>query len=134
MISTDTTLQKKRNRQKAFDYCMYMMLTSYFKQSVCKSRYIEKQLFLYYQEEKSYNQIAMEEQCVKLIEEEILPKIPHKYQNARVDTHLQQCKDAVHTRLLVHTGNYILCIYTAYDKQKPQVIMSQWVKKSSDVA
>lgn len=131
MIKTNNALQKQISRQRAFDYCMYMMLTSYFGKSVCKSEYLEKKLFLNYQEQKVNDQIAMEEQCIRLIEKEILPKVPEKYVSESVDAHLQQSKDAVHTRVLIHTGDYILGVNTHYDKHKPQVFTCQWLKNAA---
>lgn len=35
---------KRTPKQKALDYCMYMILTSYFKKAECKSKYWEKRI------------------------------------------------------------------------------------------
>lgn len=129
MITTNTTLQKQIDKQRAFDYCMYMMLTSYFARSVCRSKWMERKLYLHYREQKANDQIIMEEQCINLIEREILPKIPAKYLARGVDAHIRQCKNAVETELLLHTGDYILCVVVKYDKRKPQLFMQQLRKQ-----
>lgn len=129
-MTTNTTLQKKINKQRAFDYCMYMMLTSYFGKCECKSKYLEKKLYLYYQEQKQDEQIAMEQQCINLIEKEILPKVPLKYQVRRVDAHIRQRRDFPHAELLLHTGEYVLCVAATYDKKRPELFMTQLVKQA----
>lgn len=129
-MTTNTTLQKKIDRQRAFDYCMYMMLTSYFQKSICRSKYLEKKLYLYYQEQKQNDQIAMEEQCIRLIEQEILPKVPQKYQMREVDTHIRRRKNYPGAELLIHTGDYILRVATNYDKKRPEIFMTQLVKQT----
>ena len=128
-MTTNTTLMKQINKQRALDYCMYMMLTSYFARSVCKSKYLEKKLYLHYREQKINDQILMEEQCIRLIEQEILPKVPRKYQECTVDTHIRQRKDSQAVELLLHTGNYILSVTVDYDRKKPQMTMRQLLKQ-----
>lgn len=131
-MTTNTSLQKKLSKQRAFDYCMYMMLTSYFRKSVCRSKYLEKKLYLYYQEQKQNDQIAMEEQCIRLIEKEILPKVPQKYQMCEVDTHIRRSNGCHGAELLVHTGDYILRVVTNYNRKRPEIFMTQLIKQRYD--
>ena len=45
-----TQQEKMMDKQKAFDYCVYMMLSSYYKKTVCLSDVMETNLFLRYRE------------------------------------------------------------------------------------
>lgn len=128
-MTTNTTLQKKINKQRAFDYCMYMMLTSYFQKSICKSKYMEKKLYLYYQEQKQNDQIAMEEECIRLIEQQILPKVPQKYRMREVDTHIRRRGNHPGMELLIHTGDYILQVAVDYNKNSPELYVKQLLKQ-----
>lgn len=90
MYSMNSALQREINRQRALDYCMYMMLSSYFKGSICKSTFLEKRLYLYYKEQKPDTQVELEEKCIQLIEQEILPQIPKACWKERVQIKLTQ--------------------------------------------
>ena len=131
MITTNTVLDKKISKQRALDYCMYMMLTSYFAKSVCRNKMLEKKLYLHYREQKNDDQIKMEEQCIRLIEQEILPKIPRRYLERGVDVHFRQRKGAPGAEILLHTGDYILRVMVDYNKKNPQLFMQQLLKQEA---
>lgn len=90
MYTTNSALQREINKQRALDYCMYMMLSSYFNGSICKSTFLEKRLYLYYKEQKPDKQVEMEKQCIQLIEQELLPRIPGACTESRVQIKLTQ--------------------------------------------
>lgn len=45
-----TTEEKRIEKQKAFDYCVYMMFSSYYKKAKCLTPILEEKLFLYYKD------------------------------------------------------------------------------------
>ena len=77
MFKFEKTQQEKMiDKQKAFDYCVYMMLSSYYKKTVCLSDVMETNLFLRYRELRDNMAVELESEAIKVIEKEILPKIP----------------------------------------------------------
>ena len=52
MMNTTTTIDKATNNQNAFNYAVYMMLGSYFKQMEAVSECYVQKLYLYYVENK----------------------------------------------------------------------------------
>ncbi len=119
----------KESKQKAFDYCMYMMLSSYFSKAVCTTRIHESQLYLYYQEEKTEDQVRMEQQCIQLAEKEILSKIPDSVLRKPVNIRLLGSQGSAHTTMQIWFGRYVLRIKTKYHKSNPGVSMEVWKKR-----
>lgn len=120
--------KNKESKQKTFDYCMYMMLSSYFARATCTTRIHESQLYLYYQEEKAEEQIRMEQQCIRLAESEILPKIPAGMLRKSVRIHLIGCQSSNRTTMQIWCGRYVICIKTKYHKSNPGVSVEVWKK------
>ena len=116
-------------KQHAFDYCMYMMLASYFKKSVCVSRIQEEKLFLYYKELKPQEQIDMEQQCIRLIEKDLMKGIPKKAWNFRIEVHLRGNEKYPQTEMQIRFKNHILQLFTEYQKRNPELRYSMWVKR-----
>ena len=77
MFKIEKTKQERKNeKQKAFDYCVYMMLSSYYKKARCLSEVLETSLFLHYKELNDNQAVELEKEAIKLIEKLILPNIP----------------------------------------------------------
>ena len=62
MMNTTTTIDKATNNQNAFNYAVYMMLGSYFKQMEAVSECYVQKLYLYYVENKRERQYSF--RCV----------------------------------------------------------------------
>lgn len=116
-------------KQHSFDYCMYMMLASYFGKSVCVSKIQEEKLFLYYRELKPQEQIDMEQQCIKLIEKELLKKLPEKVWGFQVEVHLRGNERSPETEIQIRFKNHILQLYTEYQKRSPELKYNMWMKR-----
>ena len=58
MMNTTTTIDKATNNQNAFNYAVYMMLGSYFKQMEAVSECYVQKLYLYYVENKRERQYS----------------------------------------------------------------------------
>lgn len=70
------TQERMMDKQKAFDYCVYMMLSSYYKKAICLSDILETKLFLHYKELNDKMAESMECEAINVIEKSILPNIP----------------------------------------------------------
>lgn len=70
-----TTAERAFEKQKAFDYCVYMMITGYFRKTRCLNPIMEKKLFLYYKDLSDNSAISMEKEAERMIEKEIFSKI-----------------------------------------------------------
>lgn len=126
MYTTNSALQREVNRQRALDYCMYMMLASYFNGSICKSSFLEKRLYLYYKEQKPDNQVEMEKQCIQLIEQEILPQIPQACVDSTVRIKLTQKGDREPVLLTLYGKGYWMQVSVAHapsGRQKPRLFL-----------
>ena len=71
-----TSTEKATDKQKAFDYCVYMMLTGYYRTAICLNPVMETKLFLYYKDLSDNTAVSMEKEADRVIEKEILTKIP----------------------------------------------------------
>lgn len=56
---------KKSTKQQENAYIIYMMLGSYFDKTVCKTKHLEKILYLYYKELSADKQVARENEVMK---------------------------------------------------------------------
>ena len=72
-------------RQRAFDYSMYVMLSSYFDKTVCTTKLQEKKLCLAYQELKDEIKQDYDESSIKIIEKELLLKLPRQFTQQQMD-------------------------------------------------
>lgn len=103
-----TALEKKQDTQRVFDYCLYMMLTSYFDSSKCRSKQLEKRLFLGYKEYNVNKVYTMEELAIRFVEEQVLPLLPVDILRRSVEVWLIPDKEPQVTKLLLRTarGSY----------------------------
>lgn len=103
-----TALEKKQETQRVFDYCLYMMLTSYFDSSKCRSKQLEKRLFLGYKEYNVNKVYTMEELAIRFVEEQVLPLLPVDILRRSVEVWLIPDKEPQVTKLLLRTarGSY----------------------------
>lgn len=71
---------KKELQQKALDYALFMISSSYFdEQPECSSPYMEKRLFLYYREVPERSQIEVEKDCIEFMEKKLLEVLPKDF-------------------------------------------------------
>jgi hypothetical protein len=67
---------KVNDKIGAATYVVYMMMGSYFKKALCDSTLRLGQLRIAYCEQKSDNQIKIEERCVNYIESRVIGVVP----------------------------------------------------------
>ena len=77
MFKFEKTKQEKTiDKQKAFDYCVYVMLSSYYKKAECLSDVLETNLLLRFRELKDSVAEDLESEAINVIERFVLPNIP----------------------------------------------------------
>ncbi len=103
-------------QQKAFDYCTYMMLSSYFDKAICKNKAYESKLFLYYQDLSVSQQIEMECRCLKTLREDVLCKLPKKFFYQMVEIHLVP-QPGGGTEIVIFDGINVIGVSTVYGSQ-----------------
>lgn len=117
--------------QPAFEYCMYMMLSSYFRSTKCLAPLQEKKLKFQYQSQKAENQYQMEDICIRLIEKNILPKVPMNLWINDMEVQLIGKSDSGRTEIRMQCPQYILRVMCDYrGKKKSSVIHEVWTKSA----
>lgn len=114
----DDKNKSNHDNQRAWDYVMYMMLTSYFDETNCLTQFWEKKLSLNYRAMKKQDQYAAEDRCIKVIEDEILPKLPEEFVNSAVDVKLMIDEKLDVTVMIVSNDKYELMVSYKYDVKK----------------
>ena len=71
-----TSAERTIEKQKAFDYCVYMMLTDHYRKTRCLNPMMEKKLFLYYKDLSDNTAVSMEKEADRVLQKEILSQIP----------------------------------------------------------
>ena len=138
---------KKISHQKAFDYVLFMISSSYFdKQPVCLNPYMEGKLFLYYKEIPFKIQVSMEEQCIRYMEADLLKLLPldlwetlrmeagHICHSGRVQM-IPSVRQGV-TELRYGTDRYILRLMGRYhgERTKPEFACQLIEKRTHKLA
>ncbi len=119
--------EKQITKQKALDYCMYMILASYFENIVLKSPIQEKNLLLHYKDLKPQEQIDLEEQCIRYLQK-VEKKIPAVIWEQPMEIHLVGRPDKASTKLKLVSEPYIIEVMTEYQKGKPEIRFVIWSK------
>lgn len=84
MMNTTTTIDKATNNQNAFNYAVYMMLGSYFKQMEAVSECYVQKLYLYYVENKRERQYSFEDIAIRFAERVLQKQLPEEIWQERV--------------------------------------------------
>ena len=116
-------------KQRAFDYSMYIMLSSYFDKSTCTTSLQEKKLCLAYQELKEEAKQEYDEKSIKIIEEELLPKLPKRFLNQQMELALVGREDRASTEIRLQNDDYVLRVKSRYAKRVPELVYEIWRKK-----
>lgn len=119
--------EKQITKQKALDYCMYMILSSYFEKTVLKSPIQEKNLLLHYKDLKSQDQIDLEDKCIKYLQK-VEKKIPEEVWEQTMEVHLIGRAGKASTNLRFVSEPYIIEVRTQYQKGNPQIRFVYWRK------
>ena len=88
MMNTTTTIDKATNNQNAFNYAVYMMLGSYFKQMEAVSECYVQKLYLYYVENKRERQYSFEDIAIRFVERVLQKQLSEEIWQERVRSFL----------------------------------------------
>jgi len=120
---------KQMEKQRAFDYSMFIMLSSYFDKSVCTTKLQEKKLCLAYQELKEAAKEDYDEKSIRVIEEELLPNLPKSFTKQPMELVLLGREDKPYTEIRLQNEDYVLRLKSRYHKKAPQMVYEIWQKK-----
>ena len=118
----------KMEKQRAFDYSMYVMLSSYFNKTSCTTNMQKQKLYLAYQELKEAEKQKLDEKSIKLIEKELLPNLPEWFFNQQMEVSLIGSEEE-YTEIRLQNRYYVLRIKTLYNnknKNKPVLAYEVW--------
>ena len=121
----------KLTKQRAFDYSMYMMLSSYFDNTVCISDLQRKKLCLAYQELKEEDKDAFDEQSIQIIEKDLLPNLPASFTKQKMQFALLGGDDRMYTEARLSNEEYVLRIKAKYAKHGCVLLHEIWKKKAA---
>lgn len=118
-------------KQRAFDYSMYVMLSSYFDKTVCTTKLQEKKLCLAYQELKEDAKQDYDEKSIKVIEDELLPKLPKKFMQQQMELALLGRENKICTEIRLQNADYVLRVKSRYTKRAPKMVYEIWRKNAA---
>lgn len=118
-------------KQRAFEYSIYIMLSSYFDKPNCNTQLQEKKLCLAYQELKENVKQNYDERSIHIIEKELLPKLPKNFMNQQFDFTLVGREDNPFTEIRLQNEDYMLRLKSKYAKNAPKMVYEIWQKKAA---
>lgn len=116
-----TNAEKAKEMQRVFEYCVYMMVGSYFKSARCKSYHLETQLLLYYKEYGVRKAYGLEERVLRLIERQVLPVIPKEYLDSDAEVKLIRNEEQDVTVMVVTVQDEQLLVYGKYNGKESEI-------------
>ena len=118
-------------KQRAFDYSMYVMLSSYFDNITCTTNLQKKKLCLAYQELKEEDKQNYDGLSIRIIEEELLPNLPKQFVHQDMKLSLVGKENKVCTEFRLQNVDYLLRVKSRYDKKKPALLYEIWRRGSA---
>lgn len=96
-------LEKRSNKQQETAYMVYMIIGSYFHKCTCKTKILEKKLFLSYKEMGKDKQEEKESRIIKVVER-VLGQM------------MEVMKDMNANASIIKDGNeLVVCFYTGFE-------------------
>jgi hypothetical protein len=106
------------NKQLAMEYVLYMMASSYFNKAKCKTEFLEKKLYIHYQETKDKEQFVLEEQCINYIEQELFEELPEDVWDQDVEISLIKSSQNEPTEIRLIGPKYMLRLRVQYKGER----------------
>lgn len=115
-------------KQRAFDYSMFLMLSSYFDKAKCSGELQKKKLHLAYQELKDEDKDTFDAQSIAVIEKELLPNLPKDLVERDMQIVLlgNECNPCTEIRL--SDEEYMLRVKAKYAKKNSVLVHEIWKK------
>ena len=114
------------NDQTAFDYALYMIASSYFEKTKCRSMFTERNMLLQYKEQKLDKQYQFEEICIHFMDklQRIIPKEVFS-QEMSIRLRRQVGKPTI---IYFISDKYIVRFYGKYVGRRTKVEYQVWSK------
>lgn len=120
------------NNQTAFEYAMYMMLSSYYNKAVCNNKLLEKKMYVQFLEQKERNQVQMEDICIRFIEKELMPQLPKEFWNQEVEVRFGSANEDGVRDIQFYGPDYMLRVGGIYKgKHDTKIQYEVWRKPAS---
>lgn len=116
------------NGQVAFEYAIYMMVSSYFKKAVCANPLFEKKLCVQFHEQKSNNQYRMEEMALSYVKTHLAKEIPSSVWKEEMQVHFIPEKKSGKTEIRFMNDQYILRLFGDYCGKASVIKHEFWAK------
>lgn len=107
-----------KDSQMAFDYAVYMMVTSYFKKATCNTKWQEKKLLLNYREQKRDFQYAVEDIAIKFARRVLRKNVDRSIWKQEVEVSLIGHESSPQTRIRIVGKGFTLELLTEYHSRK----------------
>ena len=121
-------------KQRAFDYSMYVMLSSYFDNTICTTNLQKQKLCLAYQELKEEVKQIYDELSIRTIEKELLPNLPKQLLHQDMKMALVGKENNMCTEIRLQNAKYLIRIKCRYDKKKPILLYEIWHKETATLS
>lgn len=116
--------------QNVVEYVFYMMMSSYFKKSTCKTPNREMKMYTQYRFLPSVQQIELEKELLTYIEKQLLSQMQIRPEDQEVDVYLKPMSESAGRVLFVGKGFHysfeIEQIHSKGKKIKFHVSMKQY--------
>ena len=115
------------NNQTAFEYALYMIAGSYFDKATCKSKLIERNMFLQYKEQKIDKQYQMEDMCIRFMNK-LVHKLPRNYLKQNMEVHLVRRQSGKPMEIIFANNTCMIDFICRYAGNKSQIDCRLWSK------
>ncbi len=112
------------NPQVAFDYALYVMASSAFAKTTCKSTLLEKNMLLQFREQKLNTQYQMEDICIALLKKEVR-RFPKSLRRQEMTVHLRK-RSGFPTEVLFVSPRYIVSFCGTYAGKNSKLSCRVW--------
>jgi hypothetical protein len=91
-----------------------MMASSYFNKAKCRTEFLERKLYMHYQEIKKEEQFILEEKCIDYIEQELFKELPKDIWDQDVEVSLIKSSQDGPTDIRLIGPKYMLRLRVKY--------------------
>ncbi len=105
------------NDQTAFEYALYMIVSSYFEKCECKTPLTEGKMLLQYKEQKAEKQYAFEGLCIKYMQA-MEAKLPHDLFERKVEVRLRKIREDLPTEIIFSKDDLTVSFFGIYAGKK----------------
>lgn len=118
-----------KDTQMAFEYVLYMIASSYFEKTICKTERIERNLLVQYRELKEKTQYEMENRCIAFMDK-MEQKFPENFFHQNMSVYFKKNKENHRKDIIFKNDRYILSFRCNYAAKSKKISYSIWKKNS----